>query len=64
MRFLISDAHDVYQSLPLTDNRYVCIRCGYRGNLHEMFHGVRCTPHFEKESSGWLPMEGTDYFET
>lgn len=61
----ISDAHEVMQSLPLSDKKYVCMRCGARGSLHDMFYNSenRCVPHAESEGSGWTPMTGTDYFE-
>lgn len=53
-RIIVSMAHDVVQALPLADKVYVCRRCGTRGDLEALFHGKRCTPHYESSLSGWL----------
>jgi hypothetical protein len=55
---VISRAHDVRQDLPLSACRYVCIRCGLRGGLDTLFGPIRCEPHREFASSGWLDEGG------
>lgn len=57
-RLIVSRAHEVVQSLPLRDGLLVCVRCGLRGALADLFGSARCVPHIELASSGWL-REGT-----
>ena len=50
---IISKAHEIVQCLPLDAELYKCVRCESKATLKELFHGQRCTPHFELETSGW-----------
>lgn len=54
---VLSRAHEVAQALPLSAERYVCIRCGKRGPLVRLFSAEpaeRCLPHLETKASGWV----------
>lgn len=62
--WLRCDAHEVYQESPgsklvrggtLPGLYYVCGRCGGR-SLSLDFGGIRCTPHWVTEESGWSAM--------
>lgn len=54
---IISRAHEVVQSLPLSARLYTCMQCHTIGSLAKLFSDYpdeKCTPHFETKTSGWL----------
>lgn len=54
---IVSDAHEVVLQNFCKD-KYVCMHCGARGSLEDLFGDKRCTPHLELLSSGW---KGVDF---
>ena len=55
-KLIISDAHEVVQTTPLSASQYKCLRCNLIGSLENLFGVIRCTLHFETASSGWKDM--------
>jgi hypothetical protein len=59
---IVSRAHEVCEALPVWSGVYVCMRCGLRGSLDDLFSpdpSKRCVPHFVLRSSGWFPESPT-----
>lgn len=51
---IVSKAHEVVLER-YSKTRFVCVRCGFHGYLWQMFDSrIRCIPHRELKSSGWL----------
>lgn len=50
---IVSKAHDWVQSLPLSENRLVCTRCGAYTKIGD-FEIPRCKEHNESISSGFI----------
>ena len=46
------DAHEWVQSLPLFENKLICIRCGYAKQIGSK-NEKRCHIHFESPTSGY-----------
>ena len=55
--FIVNDAHNVIQALPLSAKQYACMDCGLRGDLETLFGAQRCYLKLAKRRSGWIPAQ-------
>lgn len=53
---ILNDAHEVH-SADRSQGQYVCVACGLRGGLDDLFGAKRCRPHLVTRSSGWEEMK-------
>ncbi|MCU0336606.1 MAG: hypothetical protein MUF12_01985 [Sediminibacterium sp.] len=53
MKLVVSYAHDVREDLPVRSGKFVCLKCGLRGDIKGMFGDKKCKPTLYKDNSGW-----------
>lgn len=49
--WMISTAHNFAQALPLSENKLICLRCGFKKKIGES--GQKCIPHGEFVAAGY-----------